>query len=137
MRSTSNTRWLAITLAVAVTFAVLVPFFAAYNHAAAPSKIASLFGDTILICTGDGFALVKRADLHSQKAPVKQHLGYACALCYVSAHSMGKALLAAAIIVFLFHKAAGRTRLFLRRVRLEPFFYNTPSPRAPPRSFCC
>ena len=88
-------------LAAAIAFSTLLPFFATYNDTATPSKLAAIFGEKVLICTGEGFAWVKWTDLLAGKTPVKQHKGYFCPLCYLAHGPMGKALLLAAGAIYL------------------------------------
>lgn len=67
-----------------------LPFFAVYDTSgqALAKKPASIFGETILICTGDGFKWVKWADLQSGKEKRHTPSHYKCALCYLHAHGM-------------------------------------------------
>jgi len=135
-------KWLGLALAAAIAFNTLLPFFAFYSDAAKtsvqPPSLASVFGDKILICTGDGFALVKWQDLLAGKVPVHQHKSYACALCYIAANTLGKMLLfAAAILCLARGKSTRPPLLYLYAVRLKQSIHSTSSPRAPPLSFCC
>ena len=129
----TNHPWLGLALAIAIAFATLLPFFATYSHSAIPSP---LFGDKILICTGDGFALVNRSDLLAGKAPVKPHPDYACALCYLAASPLGKLLLLAVALDFFVRQTSERVSLAFAAVRAKPPARALPCPRAPPLSFC-
>ena len=132
----SKNKWAGLALALAIAFSTLVPFFATYGSVA-PSKIASFLGEKILICTGDGFALVKLADLQAGKTPLKQHKDYSCALCYIAASGMGKALLFAAALLFLVREnTLARPSYFTPSSRLPSLAYAAARPRAPPASFC-
>ncbi|MGB1539405.1 MAG: DUF2946 family protein [Rickettsiales bacterium] len=68
--------------------ALLIPFFAVYDvpNAEAASR-ASLFGDSILICTEDGFKWVKTAELaegkHQPVSSDSKH--FSCGLCVLAA----------------------------------------------------
>lgn len=142
--SKSKHRWIGLALAVALAFNTLLPFFAVYSNSitssvAAPSTLASLFGEKVLICTGDGFALVKWTDLLAGKTPVKQHKSYFCPLCYIAANAIGKVLLLAAVIIILLtrERTAGLSLAFLYASRLKPIACSTTRSRAPPVSFCC
>ena len=69
----------------------LLPFFAVYDvpaHQSAAKEISSLFGDKVLICSGDGFKWVKWEDLQSGKEQHTPPSHYKCPLCYVAAHGM-------------------------------------------------
>ena len=80
-------KWLGILLAISIAAGTLLPFFATYNHSATPPS--SIFGEKVLICTGEGFAWVKWADLLAGKTPVKPHKDFSCPLCYLAASSLG------------------------------------------------
>ncbi len=139
--------WLGLALALAVAFNTLAPFFAFYNpsgnHAftsspvAASMKLASVFGEKILICTGDGFALVNIKDLQAGKVPIKPHKSYFCPLCYVAANPIGKMVLLA-LAFFFFTRNTSTTRPFLPpyAITLKSLLHTTSRPRAPPYSFC-
>ena len=137
----SKNKWLSLALALAIAFNTLLPFFAFYSDAArvsaAPSPLASVFGDKIIICTGDGFALVDWKDLLTGKVPIKQHKSYACALCYIAANAIGKFLLLAfAFAFFTSEKSTRPSLLSLGYVRLKKLARIAACPRAPPLSFC-
>lgn len=130
---------LGLIIALAVMLHALMPFFATYqpaSHNAATlsaAKMTSLFGDKILICTASGFALVSIKDLLSGKAPVKPHNGLMCALCYMGASDMGKALMVALAwlaclgLLGVQARAMQRSELLLSTQRSC-----NASPRAPP-----
>lgn len=127
-------KWIGLVLALAVAFSALLPFFATYNDTA--PKSASLFGEKILICTGDGFALVNWADLLAGKAPVKQHKSFVCPMCYVADSPLAKVLFLAAGAIFLIARTAAGLSLFsLYDTRLKSFHRCAARPRAPPVSF--
>ena len=77
----------------------LLPFFAVYNttHLSASSAKNALFGDRILICTGDGFRWIERSDAGKQKPHNGTH--YECALCFFAAHGLEKIALFAGILL--------------------------------------
>ncbi len=135
-------RWLVLVLALLMACAGVLPFAANYApqaHAGvsqAEKFTTSLFGDKILICTGDGFALVSRADLASGKSPVKQHKGFACAICYLNASGLGKLLLLAAVYLGLVsYRRPNGSLSFLYRKAAPRLASSIFSARAPP-SFC-
>jgi hypothetical protein len=68
----------------------LLPFFAVYEipHQSSPKEMSSLFGEKVLICSGDGFKWVTWADLESGKEKHTPSSHYKCPLCYVAAHGM-------------------------------------------------
>jgi hypothetical protein len=81
---------IASIVAVAFLLHALMPFFAVYQlpdtrHTSA-KEMASLFGDKVLVCTEDGFKLVRWEDVLSGKEHPKPHTQYQCPLCYVAAH---------------------------------------------------
>ena len=73
----------------------MLPFLAAY---AAPQTLApqlassrsadmtSLFGDSVLICTAEGFKWVSWEDVQTGKERPEPHSTYQCALCYKAGH---------------------------------------------------
>jgi len=126
-------KYFGLILALTIAFSTLLPFFATYNTVA-PSKLASLLGEKILICTGDGFALVNRADLQSGKAPIKPHKDFVCPLCYVAANGVGVALLPATTIFLALEKNIGLSFFSSYQRVLKPLTYSASSPRAPPFS---
>lgn len=73
-------------LLIAFVFNALLPFFAVYQAPAAGAAFSSVFGDKVLLCTGDGFKLVSANELADQKKTPDSHKKYQCALCFVSAH---------------------------------------------------
>lgn len=72
---------------LAFVLSTLLPFFAIYDtgHRSSFKEMASLFGEKVLICTGDGFKLVRWADIEKEGNHHKPS-GYQCALCYLAAH---------------------------------------------------
>ena len=87
----------------------LVPFFAVYSISQmSPSAVKnSLFSGHILICTGDGFRWIDRADIGKQK-PHQGSTHYECALCFTAAHGLKHVTLAVALLfsfVFLLSDA--------------------------------
>jgi len=138
----SRSRRIGLILALALTFNALLPFFAFYQNVGDPPSVASsatasIFGDKILICTGEGFAWVKWTDLFTGKIPFKQHKTYVCALCYIAANAIGKILLLATAVIFLTRKrAAGLSLSFLYNTFFASLSRTVSHPRAPPVSFC-
>jgi hypothetical protein len=91
MKINGKLKYISIIALAAFLMNVIVPFFATYNitgNVTNVKEVSSVFGDKIFICTGDGFKLVKLADLQSGEEVPKSHSGYKCALCYVAAHSL-------------------------------------------------
>jgi len=138
----NNTRPIAYIAFLAFLMNVMVPFFAVYNvqdtqnnHGTA-KEMASLFGEKILICTGDGFKWVKLADLESGKEKPKPHPDYKCPLCYIAAHAFKYLfLLAAVFLIFPRRKSESRRRVVFDY--RPPAFYlqSLLGSRAPPASF--
>lgn len=79
--------------ALALIFNALLPFFAVYDapSQATASTTSSPFGDKLLICSGDGFKWIKRADAGKQEHNTPSH--FKCALCYLAAHGLKDATL--------------------------------------------
>lgn len=114
----------------------LLPFFALYqlpSHKAAPSAaFSSLFGDTVLVCTAEGFRLVSWKDIQSGKTTITPHKQYQCPLCYVAAHGQGiqaappaahtPALNAypTAVAYLVSHDTPSRARLWQQRLTRSP-----------------
>lgn len=127
----------AFVVLVAFLANAILPFFALYNPPATHEgiqRLASVFGDKILLCTGDGFKWVKLADLQSGKENPKPYHGYECPLCYAASHGLKSMAVAAVAIPHRDNQV------------YTPFFaYNSPSlsfhlassahVRAPPVSF--
>ena len=129
-------KWVGVALAAAIAFSTLLPFFATYNAPATPSNLASVFGEKVLICTGEGFTWVKLTDWLAGKTPIKQHKGYFCPLCYLAHSPMGKALLLTAAAVYLTRRnASGLSLVSLGDSILKSLVRATSYPRAPPLSF--
>lgn len=89
----------AVTI-LALAFNALMPFFAVYDIPAAGAEqqkladsLPSVFGDKILICTGDGFKLISRSDLEHGKEPLNHNSHFKCPLCYIAANGMTHMLL--------------------------------------------
>ncbi|NBX03312.1 MAG: hypothetical protein EBR02_04500 [Alphaproteobacteria bacterium] len=126
------TQFVAFLLACAVIFSAFLPFFATYSEKVAPSGLASIFGEKVLICTSEGFKWAKWEDLQSGKSPVKHHKNYSCPLCYL-ADGVGKLLLTAGVLLILREQIGQGKFLHLRTA----YAYARPSraihPRAPPR----
>lgn len=140
-------KWLGLLLAIAFTFNALMPFFADYSQAhksnplkayvSASMKLASVFGEKILICTENGFALVSIKDLLAGKIPVKPHKSFLCALCFIAANPISKLLLFAVALVFLLHRKTLRLFLVFRENTVRKYLMRShASPRAPPAFLC-
>ena len=127
-------RFLGLVLAIALLFNTLLPFFATYSMTAPPSGPASVFGEKVLICTGQGFKLVNWKDLQAGKTPVGPHKSYVCPLCYIANSALGNVLLPA-LVLYLACIAIG-PKVFSRYVaRFQYGVQFASCPRAPPA--CC
>lgn len=105
MKTACSFRLIAPFAASIYLLAMLLPFFAVYE--AAPNDAAdrfSLFGDTILICTENGFALVAVDDLPQQKPHSKPE--YQCGLCVLAANGLANFLQDSYPAVMLFTAGA-------------------------------
>jgi hypothetical protein len=78
---------IASLAAAALSLHALLPFFAVYHWPDRPAatRMAALFGETVLLCTSDGFRLVRWEDLQSGKEKPAPHQQYQCPLCYIAA----------------------------------------------------
>jgi hypothetical protein len=98
----SKPAWMGVTLAAAIAFAALLPFFtvtpSAFASHTGTKYSSSAFDENILICTADGFKWVKLADLQSGKEKPKPHSGEQCQLCHLARHGL-QAVAAAAVAV--------------------------------------
>lgn len=140
--------WLGLLLVCAMAFHTLVPFFADYTHSNSKSssvagitatmKLASVFGEKILICTASGFVFVNLKDLLAGKVPLKKHAtSLLCALCYMAASPLGKLLLfSAALFLLTRHFSKSLSLLFLYSRQLKHYSLRASHPRAPPVFFC-
>ncbi|TNE31394.1 MAG: hypothetical protein EP349_04075 [Alphaproteobacteria bacterium] len=86
-------RSLIVVAAAAILLNALLPFYATYDSEALAAKLAAksetqelsaLLGEKVLICTGDGFKWVKRADLQNGEEQPAQHPRLKCPLCYLA-----------------------------------------------------
>lgn len=114
----------------------LLPFFAVYDipHQSAAKEMSSLFGEKVLICTGDGFKLVTWADLESGKEKHNPSSHYKCPLCYVAAHGMKDMVTPDAVTLASIEISASGHAIYdyrLSALTLQSSF----SSRAPPASF--
>ena len=135
MRKFFNTRFYTLLTLLAFSINTILPFFAVYNVAAnEASHVSSLFGEKILICSGEGFRWVKLADLQSGKEKPKPHSGDQCPLCYAANHGLKAITLAALFIV----PAADRSDapIFISyQLPLSFHLASALNARAPPFSF--
>ena len=91
-----------LLLILAFIINAILPFFAVYNLSADHTearRLSSVFGEQIIICTGDGFKWVKLADLQSGKEKPTPHSDTKCPLCYAARHGLKDMALASAAIV--------------------------------------
>lgn len=114
---------------------VFLPFFAVYDiasHQAFAKEMSSLFGEKLLICTGDGFKWVKWDDLPQGKE--KHAPSYQCALCYLAAHSLKDVTLPTGTT--LSHANGKESRTLFYDYRPAAFYLQSSlHSRAPPTSF--
>lgn len=80
-------------MVIVLVISTMIPFFAVYDSSPSDTakKIASLFGDKILICTGDGFKLIDLADIETEQKNLPQD-HYKCPLCFIAANGHAAAL---------------------------------------------
>lgn len=135
MNATRKKTWLGLALALTVAVNTLLPFFATYSSTTPPSGLAALFGEKVLVCTGDGFVWVKWEDLASGKAPVKPHKSYFCPLCYIANNVLGKILLLSAGIYLARSLLSRSSLLSYQPANLVSAMHTTLHSRAPPFSF--
>lgn len=88
MKSACSYRLIAPVAASIYLLAMLLPFFAVYGAGVQSDEAErfSLFGDKIIICTENGFALVSVDDLPQQKPHSNPE--YACGLCVLAANGL-------------------------------------------------
>jgi hypothetical protein len=85
----NSIKHIAYVTLIAFLFNAILPFFAVYSQDYSPAKhMSSLFGENVLICTGDGFKWVKWQDIQNNKKEHQSPSGYQCAVCYVAAHGI-------------------------------------------------
>ncbi len=129
-----NIRHIARITLLAFLLNVLLPFFAVYdvsNHQAFAKEKSSLFGEKVLICTGDGFKWVKWEDLQRDKEKHNPPSHYQCALCYVAAHGLKDVVTPDAIT--LASVATHNSRYVIYDYRPLAFYlHSSPPSRAPP-----
>lgn len=82
-------RFIPLFAIAALLVYTLLPFAAIYQVPLTQNtaKMASLFGDKVLLCTSDGFRLVSWDDIASGKFKQKEHKRYQCPLCQVAAQA--------------------------------------------------
>ncbi len=80
---------IAAVALIAFLLNALLPFFAVYNLPSPPSvkQADALFGEKILICTGDGFKWVTWKELLKERRH-QSASHYKCPLCYLAAHGL-------------------------------------------------
>lgn len=103
MQKVSKIRYYPLVVLIAFVMNAVLPFFAVYNLSAGNTDtqtkhLSSVFGESILICSGDGFKWVKLADLQSGKENPKPHPDYKCPLCYVARHGLKDAAMVSAAV---------------------------------------
>ena len=92
MHSRKKHLWRFVLLAFLLN--AVLPFFAVYDAAQLlPNRsVSALFGNRVLICTGDGFRWVTR-DKAAEQPPHHPASHYECALCFAAAHGLKNTLL--------------------------------------------
>lgn len=128
-------RFFGLILAIALLFTTLLPFFATYSITTPPSGLASVFGEKVLICTGQGFKLVNWKDLLAGKTPVGPHKPYSCPLCYIASSALGNVLLPV-LVLYLACIAVGPRVLSRYIARFQYGVQFASCPRAPPPACC-
>lgn len=129
-------RYFSLLLLIAFAANALVPFFAVYNlptDNTEAKQLSSVFGEQILICTGDGFKWVNLADLQSGKEQPNPHPDYKCPLCYVASHGLKSPAVASVVIAY--HHASNHPILAYDPPRISLRLISPLSARAPPFSF--
>lgn len=131
-----NTRHIAYVVLLAFLLNVMVPFFAVYNieHSAPAKEMTTLFGEKVLICTGDGFKWVKWADLQSGKEKHNPS-HYKCPLCYIAAHAFKYLFLLAAIFCIFLRRKSGVRRISYEYRPSAFYWQSLLGSRAPPVIF--
>ena len=94
MRNLPKIRSFSLLLLVALLFNVMLPFFAGNTQA---RQSPALFGDKILICTGNNFKWVTLADLQSGKEKSKSHSDNKCPHCDGVRHGAKDVVLTSAV----------------------------------------
>lgn len=95
MSQNKNIRCYIILTLVAFLLSALLPFFAVYNlpqNITNDTNLTRFAGNSILICTENGFKLVTLDDLKNNKEHPKPHPKYRCPLCYLAAHGLKHSL---------------------------------------------
>lgn len=88
MKLLRRNRFVPTLTAMALLLQVMLPFFATYQVPARANtgSLTSLYGEKILICTGNGLRFVNLQDLLNGKAKQQPDKKYKCPLCYVAVH---------------------------------------------------
>ena len=132
-----NIRHIALVALFAFLLNVMLPFFAVYDttgNQASAKQMASLFGEKLLICTGDGFKWVKWEDIEKEGKHHKPS-GYQCALCYLAAHGT-KDFTTPGGIGLAHDLEVATTKYAIYDYRLAALHTQSPfSSRAPPAAF--
>ena len=106
-KSVLKTHYYSLVVLIAFAINVMLPFFAVYNPSASNTEIqhlSSVFGESIIICTGDGFKWVKLADLQNGKEKPKPHSDTKCPLCYAASHGLKSMAVASVVITRNYHQ---------------------------------
>ena len=97
MKKAHRFRHFSVLTLVAFLTNVMLPFVALYDvpqalasagPEASSEEMSSLFGETVFICTPDGFKWVSLEDLQNGKEQPEPHPQYQCAVCYGAAHGL-------------------------------------------------
>lgn len=94
----NSLRHIANVTLTAFLLNAFLPFFAVYDTPKLPpaKEMSSLFGDKVLICTGDGFQWVTWEELQKQGSR-HESSRYKCGLCYLAAHGLKDLLTPASV----------------------------------------
>lgn len=137
-------RFLIALTAAALLLNALLPFYAAYDSETLAAKLATkaetqelsaLLGDKILICTGNGFKWVKRADLQNGEEQPAQHPRLKCPLCYLAVFGVKQIL--PSVIASLDHVPASVDDILQPQkndLQYASLTYRSYDSRAPPAS---
>lgn len=81
-----KTAWMTPLLVLALLMQTLLPFYAVYNFSprTTAQEFAAIYGETVIICTRDGFKRVGWEEAVKHESP--EHPQYECGVCYLTAH---------------------------------------------------
>ena len=116
---------------IAFLLNALLPFYTTYGM---PAQRSSADGQTVLICTSDGYKYVSLADLQHEKEKPSPLSHYKCVLCFLGAHGLNHLSLPDAIALETPHQ----TTLANHTIEIQSIaateWKSSPYSRAPPLS---